>query len=167
VLDSITGLAGSDQLMETLVEVSGKPLHSRYDRQRKVLVDAMRDAHFYFGGRKICLALEPDLAIQTSTWLDEMGAAVELAMIPTLSDTTDRIQATEVRIGDLYSITGEYDALVANSHGESTAKRLGIPLYEMGFPVYKTFGYTSKVTIGYQGTLVMISEMANLLMKHH
>jgi nitrogenase molybdenum-iron protein alpha/beta subunit len=90
-----------------------------------------------------------------------------LAMVPTLSDAADRIQALEVRIGDLHSITGEYDALISNSHGESTAKRLGIPLYEMGFPVYKTLGYTSKVTIGYRGTITMISEMANLLIKRY
>jgi nitrogenase molybdenum-cofactor synthesis protein NifE len=167
MFDSIAGLADSDMLMQTLAEVSGRPLAPGYERQRKVLVDVRRDAHVYFGGKKICIALEPDLAVQTSKWLDEMGAAVELAMIPTLSTAADRIRAREVRIGDLYSITGEYDVLISNSHAESTANKLGIPLYELGFPVYKTFGYTSKVTIGYRGTLTMISEMANLLMKKH
>jgi nitrogenase molybdenum-iron protein alpha/beta subunit len=70
-----------------------------------------------------------------------------------------------VEIGDLSSVKGEFDALIANSHAASTAKRLNIPLYEMGFPVYKTLGYTSKVTIGYRGTVTMINELANLLMK--
>ncbi len=167
VFDSIAGLSDSDSLMQTLAIVSGKPMPSRYERQRKVLVDAMRDAHFYFGGKKICLALEPDLAVQTSKWLDEMGACVGLAVIPTLSDAADRIRAQEVRIDDLFSITGEFDALIANSHAESTAQRLGVPLYEMGFPVYKTLGYTSKVTIGYRGTLTMMHELANLMMKKH
>jgi nitrogenase molybdenum-iron protein alpha/beta subunit len=167
VFDSIAGLADSDDLMQTLAKVSGNPMPSRYERQRKVLVDTMRDAHIFFGGKKICIALEPDLAVQTSRWLDEMGASVELAVIPTLSDAADRIRAQEVQINDLFSITGEFDMLVSNSHAENTARRLCIPLYEMGFPVYKTFGYTSKVTIGYRGTLTMISEMANLLMKKH
>jgi len=167
MFDSMAGLADSDLLMQSLAEVSGRPLPTNYERQRKVLVDVMRDAHFYFGGRKMCIALEPDLAVQTSKWLDEMGATVELAVIPTLSNAAERIRAREVRIGDLYSIRGEYDAIIANSHAESTAKRLGIPLFELGFPVYKTFGYTSKVTVGYRGTLTMISEMANLLMKKH
>ncbi len=167
MFDSVAGLADSDQLIQTLAEVSGKPVPSKYQRQRKVLKDAMRDAHFFFGGKKICIALEPDLAIQTSKWLDEMGATIDLVVIPTLSDAADRIRAQEVRIGDFYSIEGEYDVLISNSHGESTAKRLKAPLYEMGFPVYKTFGYTSKITIGYRGTLTMISEMANLLMKRH
>jgi len=153
--------------MQTLEKVSGKTMPSRYERQRKVLVDGMRDAHIFFGGKKICIALEPDLAVQTSKWLDEMGACVELAVIPTLSDAADRIRAQEVQINDLFSITGEFDMLVSNSHAENTARRLCIPLYGMGFPVYKTFGYTSKVTIGYRGTLAMISEMANLLMKKH
>jgi nitrogenase molybdenum-cofactor synthesis protein NifE len=167
VFDSIAGLADSDGLMQTLSKASGNPIPSRYERQRKILVDAMRDAHFFFGGKKICIALEPDLAVQTSKWLDEMGAFVELAVIPTLSDAADRIRAQEVQISDLFSITGEFDMLISNSHGEGTARRLGVPVYEMGFPVYKTFGYTSKVTIGYRGTLGMISEMANLLMKKH
>ena len=57
--------------------------------------------------------------------------------------------------------------MIANSHAVSTAKRLGVRLYEMGFPVYNSFGYTSKVTIGYRGTLTMIGELANLLMKSH
>jgi nitrogenase molybdenum-iron protein alpha/beta subunit len=167
MFDSMAGRADSALLMQALAEVSGRPLPARYERQQKVLVDVMRDAHVYFGGKKICIALEPDLAIQTSKWLDEMGATVELAVIPTLSNAADRIRACEVRIGDLHSITGEYDAIISSSHAESTAKRLGIPLLEAGFPVYKSFGYTSKVTVGYRGTLTMISEMANLLMKRH
>jgi nitrogenase molybdenum-iron protein alpha/beta subunit len=165
MLDSTAGLNDSDLLMQSLAELSGRPLPAKYERRRKVLVDVMRDAHIYFGGRKICIALEPDLAVQTSKWLDEMGATVELAMIPTLSNAADHIRAREVRIGDLYSIQGEYDAIISSSHAEGTAKRLGIPLFEAGFPVYKTFGYTSKVTVGYRGTLAMISEMANVLMK--
>jgi nitrogenase molybdenum-iron cofactor biosynthesis protein NifN len=167
MFDSIAGLADSDHLMRTLSELSGKVVPGKYERQRKVLADAMRDAHFFFGGKKVCIALEPDLALQTSTWLDEMGADVELAVIPTLSDAADRIRAREVQIGDLFSIRGEFDTLIANSHAEGTAKRLGAPLYEMGFPVYKTFGYTSKITIGYRGTLALINEMANLLMQRH
>jgi nitrogenase molybdenum-cofactor synthesis protein NifE len=165
--ESGAGLAASDGLLDMLARISGKPCPPRYERQRKVLVDAMRDAHFYFGGKKVCIALEPDLAVQTSRWLDEMGASVELAVIPTLSDAADRIRARKVQIGDLFSITGEFDVLIANSHAESTAKRLGVPLYEMGFPVYKTFGYPSKVAIGYRGALMVINEMANLLMQRH
>ncbi len=48
VFDSICGLARLDRLMQTLSEVSGMPMPPQYERQRKVLVDAMRDAHLLF-----------------------------------------------------------------------------------------------------------------------
>jgi nitrogenase molybdenum-iron protein alpha/beta subunit len=167
VFEGVAGLADADRLMQTLSAASGRPVPTRQERQRRVLQDTMRDAHFFFGGKKICLALEPDLAAQTSKWLDEMGATPELAVIPTLSPAADHIRARDVRIGDLFSITGDFDLLIANSHGESAAKRLGVPLYEMGFPVYKTLGYTSKVLIGYRGTTALINEVGSLLMKQH
>jgi nitrogenase molybdenum-iron protein alpha/beta subunit len=166
VFESVAGLADSDRLVQVLSSVSGKPVLDRHERQRRVLKDAMGDAHFFFGGKKICLALEPDLAAQTSKWLDEMGAVPELAVIPTLSPAADHIRARDVRIGDLFSIEGDFDLLIANSHGEGTAKRLGVPLYEMGFPVYKSLGYTSKVLIGYSGTTTLINE-GRLLIKRN
>ncbi len=167
VFESVAGLADSDRLLETLSALSGKPVPARQERQRRILQDAMRDAHFFFGGKKICLALEPDLAAQASKWLDEMGAAPELAVIPTLSPAADHIRARDVRIGDLFTIAGDFDLLIASSHGVGTAKRLGIPLYEMGFPVYKSLGYTSKVLVGYRGTTTLINEVGSLLMKRH
>jgi nitrogenase molybdenum-iron cofactor biosynthesis protein NifN len=167
VFDSISGLADSDRLMGALAEMSGRPVPGKYERQRKVLVDAMRDAHSIFGGKKACIALEPDLAVQTSKWLEEMGAVVELAIIPALSDAADLIRAREVQLGDLFAAKGAFDVLIANSHAESASRRLGVPLYQMGFPVYKTLGYTSKITIGYRGTLTMINEVGNLMMKRH
>jgi nitrogenase molybdenum-cofactor synthesis protein NifE len=164
VFESVAGLADADRLVQFLSIVSGKPVPARQERQRRVLQDAMRDAHFFFGGKKICIALEPDLAAQTSKWLDEMGAAPELAVIPTLSPAADHICARDVQINDLFSIEGNFDLLIASSHGEGTAKRLGAPLYEMGFPVYKTLGYTAKVLIGYRGTMTLINEVGSLLM---
>jgi nitrogenase molybdenum-cofactor synthesis protein NifE len=167
VFESVAGLADADRLMQTLSAVSGKPVPARQERQRRVLTDAMRDAHFFFAGKRICLAMEPDLAAQTSKWLDEMGATPELAVIPTLSPAADHICAQDVQIGDLFSIAGNFDLLIASSHGEGAAKRLGVPLYEIGFPVYKTLGYTSKVLIGYRGTTTLINEVGSLFMKRH
>ncbi len=167
MFDNITGPTATDLLMRTLSQISDSPVPAKYERQRNILIDNMRDAHAFFGGKKFCIALESDLAVQMSKWLEEMGASVELAVIPELSDAADRIYAREVRISDLHSITGAYDMLIANSHAETAAKRLGAPLYEMGFPVYKSLGYTSKVTIGYRGSLTLVHEVGTLLMNKH
>jgi nitrogenase molybdenum-cofactor synthesis protein NifE len=167
VFDGVTGMAGTDALLAELSRISGRPMPGRLHRQRLVLADGMRDAHEYFGGKKICLALEPDLAVQTSRWLTEMGATVDLAIVPTLSPAADRITARDVRIGGLSLIQGKFDAVIANSHAERTAGRIDAPLYEIGFPVYKSLGYTSKVTMGYRGTLTIINEVGSVLMKGH
>ncbi|MEW6584006.1 MAG: nitrogenase component 1, partial [Nitrospirota bacterium] len=163
--ESISGLKDVDTLMETLSKLSGNPLPSRYERQRKMLIDGMRDAHFYFGGKRICLALEPDLSIQTSKWIEEMGATVSLAVMPASVPYAERVIAEEIRTGDLFSIEGRFDLMISGSHAEDTAKNLGMPLYQMGFPVYKVLGNTARITIGYKGTLALINDVANLLIK--
>ena len=162
-LESIAGLRHTDMLMETLSMLSGKPIPQKYERQRRILIDGMRDAHFYYGNKKICLALEPDLCVQMSSWLDEMGAEIELAVIPAYASSANKISARNVIVGDLFSIEGKYDLLVSNSHAEDTAKRLGAPLCQMGFPVYKVLGNNHRITIGYRGTLTLVNEIANLL----
>jgi len=167
VIEGLCGLQDTDLLMEILSQASGKSLPQRYERQRRVLVDGMRDAHFFYGKKKVCIALEPDLALQTSRWLDEMGARVELAVIPTLAASADHILARRVELGDLFSIRGQFDLLISNSHADDTAQRLKAPLYQAGFPVYKVLGAASRITIGYRGTLAMINEVGNLMMNHH
>jgi nitrogenase molybdenum-iron protein alpha/beta subunit len=167
VLDSVSGLRSTDLLMETLSLLSGKPIPSKYERQRRILVDSMRDAHFYYGGKKVCIALDSDLATQTSHWLSEMSAIVELAVVPYDSPSMDKILAKDLAVGDLFSIKGKFDVLISNSHAEDRAKGLGVPLYQMGFPVYKVLGNCSKVTIGYRGTITLINEVANKLWEVH
>jgi nitrogenase molybdenum-cofactor synthesis protein NifE len=152
VFESISGLKNTDMFMEVLSVLGGKQTPAKYERQRRILIDGMRDAHFYYGGKRICIALEPDLSMQTAHWLEEMGAEVFEV------DTTK---------SDLFSVEGDFNLLISNSHAEDTAKRLGVPLYQMGFPVYKVLGNTHKETIVYKGTLGLINDIANLMMRAH
>ncbi|MBF0559749.1 MAG: nitrogenase iron-molybdenum cofactor biosynthesis protein NifN, partial [Nitrospirae bacterium] len=175
VLESITGLHDSDILMETLSMLSGKGMPPKYARQRNILIDGMRDAHFYFGNKKVTTALEPDLSVQVSRWLSEMGADVALAIIPQSASggaaSEGHIQAREVIIGDLWSIRkyghGKRDLIISNSHCEDTARDCGIPLYQMGFPLYKILGGNTRITIGYRGTLTLTNDVATILAGTH
>jgi nitrogenase molybdenum-iron protein alpha/beta subunit len=165
VFESVAGLKDTDIFMDTLSMLSGRPIPEKYKRQRRILIDGMRDAHFYYGNKRVCLALEPDSSLQVSRWLDEMGANIELTVIPSYVPSAEKIHARNVVVRDLFSIKGNFDILISNSHAEDTAKRLGVPLYQMGFPVYKVLGNNSRITIGYRGTLSMINDVANLLAK--
>jgi len=173
VFDSIAGLRDSDLLMETLSLLSGNPVPPKYARQRRILVDGMRDAHLYFGNRKVCTALEPDLTLQTSRWLSEMGAEVVLSIIPQAAASEKDIVARDVIVGDLSVLRdgipgpGNCDLLISNSHAEDTARQCGIPLYQLGFPLYKIFGGNLRITIGYRGTLSLINDIANIFAGSH
>ncbi|RJR16869.1 MAG: nitrogenase iron-molybdenum cofactor biosynthesis protein NifN [Nitrospiraceae bacterium] len=164
LLESVAGLRGSDDLMITLSAISERPVPEKYVRQRRSLSDGMRDAHYYLSGKKICTALEPDMSVQTSAWLNEMAADVELAVIPCCSEAADRINSKRTIVSDLFSVNGDFDLLISSSHAADTADRLGVPLYQTGFPVYKVMGHTSKTTIGYRGSLAMINEVANVFL---
>jgi len=167
VFEGLCGLKDTDFFVGTLSLLSGRPLPARYERKKRILVDGMRDAHFYFGGKKAALALDPDHAVQMSRLLDEMGVIVEQAVIPHHAPYSADIIADEVTIGDLNSISTGCDIIISNSHAEETAKRLSVPLYQAGFPVNKLLGITAKVTIGYAGTLNAVNEIGNLLITAH
>ncbi len=147
--------------------LSGRPMLARYERKRSILVDGMRDAHFYYSGKRATLALDPDLSIALSRVLDEMGVEVVQAVIPHSAPSAAYIVAEEVIVGDLQSVGDGMDILISNSHAQETAKRLKVPLYQAGFPVYKILGITAKVNIGYAGTLNAINEIGNLLTTAH
>ncbi len=165
VFEGLAGLEDTDALMQTLAALSGREMPDRYKRQRRILIDGMRDAHLLYGEKKVCLALEPDLSLQFSKWLVEMGASVELAVLPQPADSAAKVRAGKTVVGDLFSIEGDFDILISGSHAVDTAERLKTGLYQAGFPVYKIFGGTEKVTIGYRGTLTTISEVANVFVK--
>ncbi len=165
VFDSLAGLKDTDRFMETLSMLAARLIPLRYERQRRVLEDSMRDAHAFLAGKKVCLALEPDHALQTSRWVAEMAVEIPLAVVPQSSAAAGLGQAGNVVVGDLSSVAGAFDLIIANSHAEDTAERLGAPLLQTGFPVYKVFGNTNRVTIGYSGTRSLIHEAATILAK--
>ena len=93
------------------------------------------------------------------------GMEIALAVIPTDGPGAGKIKAARTMISDLSSIEGEFDLLVSNSHAEETAKRLGVPLFQTGFPVYKLFGNTARISIGYRGVLGIVNEVANIFVQ--
>ena len=167
VIDATTGLAGTDALLTQLTLLSGCPASERLARDRRVLVDAMRDAAIRISGRRIALALEPDHAAAIAAILDEMAARPVCAVVPTNAPVARRIPAQEVVVGDFASVPGGIDLLVAGSHGQRTARVLGVPLYETGFPRFEVYGASRQLTLGYRGATAVIDAIANLLGPSH
>ncbi|OYW23745.1 MAG: nitrogenase iron-molybdenum cofactor biosynthesis protein NifN [Hydrogenophilales bacterium 12-63-5] len=167
VIETLTGLDGCDRLMSVLAGKSGRGAPNKYRRQRSQLVDAMLDAHFHIGGKKIALGAEPDLLWGIGTLLAGMGAELAAVVTTTQSPLLEKLPAQEVLIGDLEDLESRAqgcDLLVTHSHGRQLAERLDLPFLRMGIPMFDRLGAAHQVTVGYRGTRDLIFEIANMFM---
>jgi nitrogenase molybdenum-iron protein NifN len=168
VFPNLTGLQPVDEFLQMLSMLSGKPVPEKYRRQRRQLQDGMLDTHFYFGGKRVSLALEPDLLWSIVEFLQSMGAHVHAAVTTTRSPLLEKLPIDHVTIGDLEDfaeLAVGSDLLVGNSHGKAIAKRLSIGLYRLGIPIYDRLGNGLFTKVGYRGTMELLFGMGNLLLE--
>jgi len=167
VFDRLTGLEVNDRLLTYLSELSGVPVPTKYRRQRSQLQDAMLDAHFFFGGKRVALAAEPDLLWSFSMWLHEMGCSIECAISTTNSPVLERIPTYQVLLGDLEDLeqgATECDLMITHSHGRQAATRLGIPFHRAGLPMFDRLGAAHQLSVGYRGTRTLTFTIGNLFL---
>jgi len=174
LFDRLTGLQANDDFLAFLSEMSATPIAEKYRRQRGQLVDAMLDGHFYFGGKRVALAAEPDLLWQIGMWLTEMGCEIAVAVTTTQSPLLEKFPAAEVVIGDLDDFetrASGCDVLITHSHGRQVAQRTGIPLIKMGLPLFDRLGAAHRLCVGYRGTRDLVFEVGNVFIdnqpEHH
>jgi len=164
MFDRLTGLGANDNFLQFLSNLSGKPVALKYRRQRSQLQDAMLDAHFFTGGKKIAIGAEPDLLWSLGNFLAEMGCELSAVVTTTQSPLLEKMPAEEVLIGDLEDLEMRAkgcDLLISHSHGRQMAERLHIPFLRFGIPTFDRLGAAHKLTVGYRGTKELVFELAN------
>lgn len=168
VFDRLTGLGAVDDFLQCLVDLSGSEVPQKYCHQRRQLQDAMLDTHFYFGRKQVSIALEPDLLWSTAQFLQSMGCQIQAAVTTTKSPLLEKLEIESVTIGDLEDfeqLAVGSDLLITNSNGKSLSKKLGIPLYRQGFPVFDRLGNGQFSKVGYQGTTQLLFNIGNLFLE--
>jgi nitrogenase molybdenum-iron cofactor biosynthesis protein NifN len=168
VMNQLTGLGAVDQLMQTLSNISGVRVPEKFCRQRRQLQDAMLDTHFYFGRKRIALAVEPDLLSAMAHFLLSMGTVMHAAVTTTKSPLLENLPLETVTLGDLEDfeqLAVGADLLITNSHGAAVSHRLGIPLYRMGMPIFDRLGNSHFTKVGYRGTMQVLFEIGNLFLE--
>jgi nitrogenase molybdenum-iron cofactor biosynthesis protein NifN len=166
---SLTGLDVVDDFIQGLADLSGVPVPQKYRHQRQQLQDAMLDTHFYFGRKRVSLAMEPDLLWSTAQFLQSMGCEIHTAITTTKSPLLEQVPVDTVTIGDLEDFEQKAvgsDLLITNSNGAKISQKLHIPLYRMGFPIFDRLGNGSRCTIGYWGTMQLLFDIGNLFLEH-
>ena len=168
LFQGVTGLAATDEFFGFLQTIGSEPVSVKYRWQREFLLDAMLDAHFVFGGKRVALALEADHLHVLESWFREMGASPELRVAAARPYPGGPLPAGTIvgDLGDLEEMAAAQgaDLWLSNSHGEQSARRLGIPFLPCGFPIFDRFGAGLSLSVGYRGTTDFVNRTANRLL---
>ncbi|MDF5714814.1 MAG: nitrogenase iron-molybdenum cofactor biosynthesis protein NifN [Rhizonema sp. NSF051] len=168
VFTELTGLEATDKFLQALSDISGMAVPEKYCHQRRQLQDAMLDTHFYFGCKRVSLALEPDLLWSIVYFLQSMGAQIHAAVTTTRSPMLEKLPVKSVTIGDLEDfeqLAEGSDLLIGNSYTAAIASRLRIPLYRQGIPIFDRVGNGQFTKVAYRGTMQLLFDLGNLLLE--
>jgi len=168
VFPSLLGLDVVDGFISDLMHISGHCVPTKIIRDRKRLQDAMLDAHFYFGNKSIALALEPELLYQIARFFLHMGANIKTLISPVYSLILEKIPVDKVYVGDLQDLEDlsfGSDLIVTNSHGVGIARKLHIPIFRLGMPIFDRLGEPLRVKVGYRGTSKLLFDIGNVFLE--
>lgn len=168
VFERFSGLGPVDSFFHLLSQLSDRPVPEKYRRQRRQLQDAMLDTHFYFGRKRISLALEPDLLYQTACFFLEMGSEIQAAVTTTKSPLLEQLPIPEVMLGDLEDfaeLAPGSDLAIGNSHCARIAKKLCIPIYRQGMPIFDRLGNGQRCAVSYRGSMQWLFDIGNILLE--
>jgi nitrogenase molybdenum-iron protein NifN len=172
------GIRETDRFFNTLKKISDRPVPRRYDMERGRLIDAMVDGHKYLSGLRVVVYGDEDLVIGLVSFLTEIGAVPVVCASGGESGhfarclhlvAGERCADTVILEGaDFIAIEAEArrqgaDLMIGHSKGQSMARRLGIPLVRVGFPIHDRLGGQRLLHIGYRGALALFDTIVNTM----
>lgn len=172
------GIKATDKFLMEIKRLTGKSIPEELERERGRAVDAATDAHQYLHGKKFAIYGDPDYVYAITNFLLEMGGEPSHILtatgtkqfegeMKTLLNSSPFGKVANIYIGkDLWHLrsllmTEPVDMLIGDSHGKWAARDAGIPLIRIGFPIFDRVNSHRYPTIGYQGTINLITWIAN------
>ena len=175
------GIKETDRFFETLEGLSGKKTSISQTRLRGRLIDAYVDGHKYLFGKRAIVFGEEDLVIGLVSFLEEIG--IETVLVATggesglLRKEIERITGENSK--NIIAVNGmdfetinemaealKPDLMIGSSKGYYIARRLGIPLIRVGFPVHDRIGGQRLLHLCYEGTLRLFDQITNALIEY-
>jgi len=176
------GLRESDRFFGTLEQISGREIPVKYSLERGRLVDAYVDGHKYLFGRRAVVYGEEDLVVGLTAFLTEIGIRPVLCAS---GGTSGRLgQAVNEVMEDLaaeppvilegvdfHEIAEKAESLnpkllIGNSKGYHLARKWGVPLVRVGFPVHDRFGAQRTLHTGYRGAQTLLDNIINAILEN-
>ena len=183
------GLEWTDEFLMKVSEVTGKPIPESIALERGRLVDMMTDSHTWLHGKKISLYGDPDFTLGMTKFLTELGVEPLHVLcnngskkwqkaIKAMLDETPYGKNTQVFPGaDLWHFrslvfTEKPDFMIGNSYGKfiqrdtlHKGKAFEVPLIRIGFPIFDRHHLHRATTLGYEGSMQMLTTIVNAVME--
>jgi len=175
------GIAATDRFFTLLAELSGQPVPERHARERGRLIDSLVDGHKYVFGKRAIVYGEEDLVASLTGFLAEIGIQPVLCasggksgrFAPAVAEAVSGLlyEMPEVRENvDFYAIGAAAEALqpdlvIGHSKGYTIARKLGVPLIRVGFPIHDRLGGQRLLLLGYRGAQALFDRIVNALIE--
>ncbi len=176
------GLRETDRFLEVLSWVSTRPVPERYEEERGRLVDAYVDAHKVVFGQRAAVFGDEDLVVGITAFLAEIGVhpvlcasggdsgrlghAVQEVTMNLVPEPPLVLEKVDFRTIEEEVHRLRPDLLFGHSKGYSMARRLGIPLIRVGFPIHDRFGAQRLLHVGYRGALRLLDQIVNTIFEN-
>ena len=179
-LSSPWGIRGTDEFLMQLSELTGKPIPAELEEERGRAVDAMTDSHAWLHGKRFAIYGDPDLVYGVTSFLMELGAEPVHVLVHNSSkefekDMQGLLDSCEYGKGatiwggkDLWHMrsllfTEPVDFMIGNSYGKYLERDTKTPLIRIGYPIMDRHNLHRYSTIGYQGTINLITWVVNAI----
>jgi nitrogenase molybdenum-iron protein NifN len=174
------GVCATDRFFETLEAITGRRTPEQHQEERGRLIDCFVDAHKYVFDKRAIVYGEQDLVVGLAGLLAEVGMVPVLcasgaktgrlrdAILEDNADLRSRITAMEaVDFAGIEERAASMrpDLVIGSSKGYGLARRLGIPLIRVGFPIHDRIDGPRVVHLGYRGAQRLFDRIANALIE--
>ncbi len=169
------GIRASDALFDRLALCAGRPVPEKHHAERGRLVDSYIDAHKYLFGRRALIYGEEDLVVALTGFLLEVGVRPVLCgsggRSGRLAEAVRQLGpgAADAVVRDGVDFLGleqaaaalRPDLMIGSSKGYPLARKLGVPLMRVGFPIHDRIGAGRVLHLGYRGTQQLFDTLTN------
>ncbi|MCV9877482.1 nitrogenase molybdenum-iron protein subunit beta [Brenneria izbisi] len=183
------GLAGTDDFLMTVSQLTGKPIPESLALERGRLVDMMLDSHTWLHGKRFGIYGDPDFLMGLTRFLLELGCEPAvilchngnkrwqkgmkklLASSPYGSDSEVFINCDLWHFRSLM-FTRQPDFMIGNSYGKfiqrdtrAKGEQFEVPLIRIGFPIFDRHHLHRATTWGYEGAMAMLTTLVNAILE--
>lgn len=164
------GVAATDEFLQKISELTGKPIPNEIELERGRLIDAMADSQGWLHGKTYAVYGDPDFVYGMARFIMETGGEPRHCL------ATNGDKKWEEHMNQLFKsseygalckawpgrdlwhmrsllATEKVDLLIGNSYGKYLERDVGTPLIRLAFPIFDRHHHHRFPTWGYQGGL--------------